>query len=157
VLLSALGYAGAALVYRRWLAGIPAIGVTALMTALSSLAFLAPAAVNLPRQAPPASSILALAMLGIVDTGVAYLLFYLLIDQAGTATASVITYVMPVVALFLGRRPARRTAHHRRHRRPAPDRPRHLAGGQHPATKHNSHPAGTGCCQPSRQRPTLAD
>ncbi|MBO0824481.1 MAG: DMT family transporter [Actinobacteria bacterium] len=102
VLLGALGYAGAALVYRRWLADVPAIGVTALMTAVSSLAFLAPAAVSLPRQVPPTSSILALATLGIVNTGVAYWLFYLLIDQAGAATAAVITYVMPVVALFLG-------------------------------------------------------
>jgi anti-anti-sigma regulatory factor len=48
----------------------------------------------------PASSLLALATLGIVNTGVAYWLFYLLIDEA--ATASVITYVMPVVALILG-------------------------------------------------------
>jgi drug/metabolite transporter (DMT)-like permease len=47
-------------------------------------------------------SILALATLGIVNTGVAYWLFYLLIDEAGAATASVITYLMPVVALFLG-------------------------------------------------------
>jgi drug/metabolite transporter (DMT)-like permease len=102
VLLSALGYAGAALVYRRWLPGAPAIGVTALMTALSSLAFLAPAAVRMPRQVPPASSVLALVTLGIINTGLAYWLFYLLIDHAGAATASVITYVMPVVALFLG-------------------------------------------------------
>jgi drug/metabolite transporter (DMT)-like permease len=102
VLLSALGYAGAALVYRRWLADVPAIGVTALMTVLSSLVFLAPAALNPPRHVPPASSILALAALGILNTGVAYWLFYLLIDQAGAASASVITYVMPVVALFLG-------------------------------------------------------
>jgi drug/metabolite transporter (DMT)-like permease len=102
VLLSALGYAGAALVYRRWLADVPAVGVTALMTAISSLAFLAPAAVNLPREVPPASSIFALVTLGIINTGLAYWLFYLLIDQAGAATASVITYVMPVVALVLG-------------------------------------------------------
>jgi drug/metabolite transporter (DMT)-like permease len=40
--------------------------------------------------------------LGIVNTGIAYWLFYLLIDEAGAATASVITYVMPVVALVLG-------------------------------------------------------
>jgi drug/metabolite transporter (DMT)-like permease len=102
VLLSALGYAGAALLYRRWLADAPALGVTALMTAMSSVAFLAPAAVNLPRQMPPATSIVALAALGIVNTGLAYWLFYLLIDEAGAAAASVITYVMPVVALFLG-------------------------------------------------------
>ncbi len=102
VLLSALGYAAAALLYRRWLADAPALGVTALMTAISSVAFLAPAAVDLPRQLPPVSSLLALAALGIVNTGLAYWLFYVLIDEAGAATASVITYVMPVVALLLG-------------------------------------------------------
>jgi drug/metabolite transporter (DMT)-like permease len=102
VMLSALGYAGAALLYRRWLADQPALAVTALMTAISSAAFLPPAAVDLPRQVPPAYSILALVTLGIVNTGIAYWLFYLLIDEAGAATASVITYVMPVVALFLG-------------------------------------------------------
>lgn len=102
VLLSALGYAGAALLYRRWLADVPALGVTALMTALSSAVFLAPAAADLPARVPPLGSVLALATLGIVNTGIAYLLFYLLIDEAGAATASVITYVMPVVALLLG-------------------------------------------------------
>ena len=101
VLLSALGYAGAALLYRRWLADAPALGVTALMTAMSSAAFLVPAAAALPRHLPPVTSMLALAMLGIVNTGVAHWLFYLLVDEAGAATASVITYVMPVVALIL--------------------------------------------------------
>src|SRR5205823_6695637 len=88
--------------YRRWLADQAALAITALMTAISSVAFLPAAAIDLPRHVPPASSILALAALGIVNTGVAYWLFYLLIDEAGAATASVITYVMPVVALFLG-------------------------------------------------------
>ena len=78
------------------------LGVTALMTAMSSLAFLAPAAINLPRQPPPVTSALALLTLGIANAGLAYWLFYLPIDEAGAATASVITYVMPVVALLLG-------------------------------------------------------
>jgi len=102
VLLSALGYAAAALLYRRWLANAPALGVTAFMAALSCVIFLAPAAAGLHPQVPPAASLLALAALGIVNTGLAYWLFYLLIDEAGAATASVITYVMPVFALFLG-------------------------------------------------------
>jgi uncharacterized membrane protein len=76
--------------------------VTALMAAMCSVAFAAPAAVNLPRQLPPVTSVLAVAALGIINTGLAYWLFYLLIDEAGAATASVITYVMPVVTLFLG-------------------------------------------------------
>ena len=57
VLLSALGYAAAALLYRRWLDDVPALAVTALMTAMSSAAFLAPAAADLPRHMPPGSSI----------------------------------------------------------------------------------------------------
>jgi drug/metabolite transporter (DMT)-like permease len=59
-------------------------------------------AIDVPRQVPPAGSILALVTLGIVNTGLGYWLFYLLIDEAGAAVASVITYLMPVVALFLG-------------------------------------------------------
>lgn len=102
VILAALGYAGAALLYRRWLEDQAALGVTALMTAVSSVLFLPAAAIDVPRHVPSAGSILALATLGIVNTGVAYWLFYLLIDEAGAAVASVITYVMPVVALFLG-------------------------------------------------------
>jgi drug/metabolite transporter (DMT)-like permease len=102
VLLSALGFASAALLYRRWLADARALGVTALMTAISGAAFLAPTAAALPRQVPPVTSVLALVALGIINTGLAYWLFYLLIDEAGAATASVITYVMPVVALVLG-------------------------------------------------------
>jgi len=88
VLLSALGYAAAALLYRRWPDDVPALAVTALMTAMSSAAFLAPAAAGLPRHMPPASSLLALATLGIVNTGVAYWLFYLLVDEAGGHAAS---------------------------------------------------------------------
>jgi drug/metabolite transporter (DMT)-like permease len=102
VLLAAAGFAGAALVYRRWLAGVPALGVTAAMTVVSSVVFAGPAAAALPSHPPPLTSALALVALGTVNTGVAYWLFYLLIDEAGAATAAVITYVMPVVALVLG-------------------------------------------------------
>ena len=104
VLLSALGCKAAALVSpamagscsRHWSSD------GELMTLLSSAAFAAPVAADLPRQIPPASSILALIALGLVNTGLAYWLFYALIDDAGAATASLITYVMPVVALALG-------------------------------------------------------
>ena len=102
VLLAAAGFAGAALIYRRWLTGVPALGVTAAMTVASSAVFAGPAVAALPGHTPPLASILALAALGIVNTALAYWLFYLLIDEAGAASAAVITYVMPVVALLLG-------------------------------------------------------
>jgi drug/metabolite transporter (DMT)-like permease len=102
VLLAAAGFAGAALVYRRWLTGVPALAVTAAMAVLSTVVFAGPAAADVPPHPPPLASILALVALGTVNTGLAYWLFYLLIDEAGAATAGVITYVMPVVALVLG-------------------------------------------------------
>jgi drug/metabolite transporter (DMT)-like permease len=52
VILSALDYAAAALLYRRWLADQGALAITALMTGISSAAFLPPAAIDLPRQVP---------------------------------------------------------------------------------------------------------
>ena len=45
---------------------------------------------------------LGLAALGVVNTGIGFWLFYALIREAGAARASVITYVMPGVAVVLG-------------------------------------------------------
>ena len=46
-------------------------------------------------------AIAALAVLGILGTGIAYVLNYRLITDEGT-TASVVTYLLPVVAVILG-------------------------------------------------------
>ena len=40
--------------------------------------------------------------LGIVGTGLAYVLYYYVVDKLGAVRASALTYVPPVVALFLG-------------------------------------------------------
>jgi hypothetical protein len=57
------------------------------MTVLSSAVFAGPAAAAFPSGMPPLSSLLALAALWTVNTGLAYWLFYLLIDEAGAAAA----------------------------------------------------------------------
>jgi drug/metabolite transporter (DMT)-like permease len=44
----------------------------------------------------------SIAALGILGTGVAYLLSFRLIELAGATTASMVTYVIPVVAVALG-------------------------------------------------------
>jgi drug/metabolite transporter (DMT)-like permease len=102
VLFSALGYAAAALLYRRWLPGAPALGVSALMMVCSSAVFALPAAVNLPRHMPGPASIMALVTLGIVNTGLLSWMYFALVREAGAAVTSVITYVVPVIALLLG-------------------------------------------------------
>ncbi len=40
--------------------------------------------------------------LGVIGTGLAYVLYYFVIDKLGAVRASALTYVPPVVALFLG-------------------------------------------------------
>lgn len=44
----------------------------------------------------------AVAVLGAVGTGVAYLLYYRLIADAGATSTSMVTYLIPVVAVLLG-------------------------------------------------------
>ena len=46
-------------------------------------------------------AITALAVLGILGTGIAYILNYRLITDEGT-TASIVTYLLPIVAVILG-------------------------------------------------------
>lgn len=102
VLFSALGYAAAVLLYRRWLPGTPALGVSALMMVCSSAVFALPAAVSLPRHMPGPASIMALVTLGIVNTGLLSWMYFALVREAGATATSVITYVVPVIALLLG-------------------------------------------------------
>lgn len=47
-------------------------------------------------------SVLSLLGLGVLGTGVAYVLFYWLIDNIGSVRSSLVTYVVPVIALTLG-------------------------------------------------------
>jgi drug/metabolite transporter (DMT)-like permease len=102
VLLSALGYAASALLYRRWLNDTPALGASALMMLCSSAVFLVPAVTDLPRHMPGQASVLALVTLGIVNTGLLSWVYFALVREAGAAVTSLITYTVPVVALVLG-------------------------------------------------------
>jgi drug/metabolite transporter (DMT)-like permease len=54
--------------------------------------------------APPitAESVTAIAVLGIIGTGFAYVLNYQIITSEGATAASTVTYLLPVVAIVLG-------------------------------------------------------
>lgn len=102
VLLSAIGYAAAALLYQRWLPDAPALGVSALMMLCSAAVFALPGVTGLPHHMPSKTSIAALIALGIVNTGLMSWLYFALVREAGAGVTSLITYVVPVVALVLG-------------------------------------------------------
>jgi drug/metabolite transporter (DMT)-like permease len=60
------------------------------------------AAVQWPAALPSTNAISAIAILGVVCTAVAFLLFADLIAEVGPVRATVITYVNPAVAAVLG-------------------------------------------------------
>lgn len=97
---------GVGFVYaRRFLAtrSLPPLSLSAAQVSLAAviLAGTAPltmgGAVNLTPKV--AASVL---VLGAVGTGLAYLLFYRLVGDIGATSASLVTYLIPVVAVFLG-------------------------------------------------------
>ena len=49
-----------------------------------------------------AVSVAAVAILGIIGTGIAYVLNYQIITSEGATIASTVTYLLPVVAIVLG-------------------------------------------------------
>jgi drug/metabolite transporter (DMT)-like permease len=49
-----------------------------------------------------ATRVLALALLGVLGTGVAYILYYRLVADVGATTASLVTYLVPLVAVTVG-------------------------------------------------------
>jgi drug/metabolite transporter (DMT)-like permease len=95
-------YAFAASATKRYLTGLPPL-VTAGGSQLGAAVCLAiPAAFAWPQQAPGMQAWLALAAVGILCTGVAYILFFRLIEQAGPARALAVTFVVPVFAILYG-------------------------------------------------------
>ncbi|HZK72752.1 MAG TPA: DMT family transporter [Clostridia bacterium] len=100
--LVAICYAIGPLIVSRRLSGVPSIGVVAVSLVLPAI-FLAPLGLtHLPAAFPPPQVLLAVSLLGIVCTALAFLLFFALIAEVGPVRATVITYVNPAVALALG-------------------------------------------------------
>jgi len=98
----AVGYAVGPWVLARYLGGAPALGVVAASLAITTVIYIPPAVVELPRAWPPAEAVVSVLVLAVVCTAVAFLVFFRLIDEVGPVRATVITYVNPAVAIALG-------------------------------------------------------
>jgi drug/metabolite transporter (DMT)-like permease len=102
VALVALGYALGALIIARKLSGLPLFGVVAASLTLTLVAYAPVGIAQLPSALPSSQVIFSVAVLGVVCTALAFLIFFPLIAEVGAARATVITYVNPAVALALG-------------------------------------------------------
>jgi drug/metabolite transporter (DMT)-like permease len=102
VALVTVGYAIGPMIIERKLGGVPALGVVAASLGVTALVYAPLGLAQLPSAAPSPSVLVAVAVLGVVCTALAFLLFFALIAEVGAPRATVITYVNPAVALALG-------------------------------------------------------
>ena len=102
ILLAAVGYAIGPLIIQRHLVGVDSLGVVAVSVAIGATVLTIPALFTAPAIYPSALAIASVAILGVMCTALALLLFVYVISHAGAARAAVVTYVNPAVALVLG-------------------------------------------------------
>jgi drug/metabolite transporter (DMT)-like permease len=98
----AIGYALGPAILARYLGGLPSITVMGVALALCALLYAPIAAVQWPHTIPGWNVLGSVAVLAVVCTALAFLLFFALIQEIGPVRATVITYVNPAVAAALG-------------------------------------------------------
>jgi drug/metabolite transporter (DMT)-like permease len=86
----------------RYLKPAQPIVVAFASTAIATLVVLPPAVAQAPSQMPGWKTIGSVVALGVPGTALAYLLFFGLITGAGAAYASLVTYLIPPIALAYG-------------------------------------------------------
>ncbi|MFY9713812.1 MAG: EamA family transporter [Microbacterium sp.] len=101
VLLVAVLYAIAPFIVARKLADVPSLGTITLSLLMIGILYL-PIGLLTQHDLPTLPSALALLVLAVICTAVAFLAFFALIREVGPVRAPLFTYVNPVVAILLG-------------------------------------------------------
>lgn len=99
---TAFGYALGPIVVDRKLSEVPALPVIAASIALNAIVYAPIAWLQRPTQPVPGSTWLAVVLLGLLCTALAFILFFALIAEIGPSRTTLITYVNPAVAVVLG-------------------------------------------------------
>lgn len=81
---------------RRHLSGLPPAAVAAATLGTSALLTLPFAIAQWPQHAIPAQSWYAAALLGVICTGLAFVMYYRLIARIGASRAATVTYLVPL-------------------------------------------------------------
>jgi drug/metabolite transporter (DMT)-like permease len=105
VILASASYAAATVFARRYLRAVhPFVLATAQLTTGAIFMWLAVAIWEWPLAVDTGApvSILAVLILGVVNTGVAYMLYFRLLSDVGATRTTLVTYVVPAVGLSLG-------------------------------------------------------
>ena len=104
MVLASLGYAIAPAISSHKIGHLESSGVISLSLAIVAVIYAVPGLMALPAAAPTATldGWFALGMLGIVCSAVAFILFFDLIKEIGSARATLVTYPNTAVAFLIG-------------------------------------------------------
>jgi drug/metabolite transporter (DMT)-like permease len=97
-----VGYAIGPMIIARRLADLPSLAVVTASLLLCAIGYAPIALFQLPATLPPVQVLAAVAILGVVCTALAFVLFFQLIAEVGPVRATVVAYVNPAVAVALG-------------------------------------------------------
>jgi drug/metabolite transporter (DMT)-like permease len=84
------------------LADAPAVGLAAWVMVASTILLTPVALISFPSEAPGVGPLAAVAVLGVLGTGVAFAIFYELIATVGPARSFIVTYLAPGFAVVYG-------------------------------------------------------
>jgi drug/metabolite transporter (DMT)-like permease len=101
-LLACLCYGTAASVAKRYMAGLPSLVSATGSQIGASIALIPLTLLYWPNHAPSLQAWGAVLVLGVVCTGLAYILYFRLIERAGPSRALAVTFAIPAFAVFYG-------------------------------------------------------
>jgi drug/metabolite transporter (DMT)-like permease len=102
IVLAGLGYAIGGFIAKRRLADAEPLSIAAAVMAASTVLLAPVGLATLPDSAPGIGPIAAVLALGMVGTGIAFAIFYSLIEMVGPARTFVVTYIAPAFAVGYG-------------------------------------------------------
>jgi drug/metabolite transporter (DMT)-like permease len=102
VVLASVGYAVGGFILKARFSDAQPIGVVAGVMTASSLLLLPLALATLPGSAPSLGPTAAVVALGLLGTGVAFVIFYSLIARVGPAKSMLVSYIAPGFAVVYG-------------------------------------------------------
>ena len=99
-----IGYALGPAILAKWVPELPGVGVTAVSLGAAALVYVPIVAATsaFPTQWPSAQVIVALVVLAVVCSALAFVLMVALVGEIGPVRMSAITYVNPAVAILAG-------------------------------------------------------
>lgn len=102
VLIASASYAWAVNMVTRKVHGISGVAINGIAMLAAAILFAPFALINAPKETPSLSVILATIGLGVLCSGIAFWVFFIVIEEIGPARASLVVYPNTAVAVLLG-------------------------------------------------------